>query len=98
MKLKLCNNGLSVVGTNEHGMNISYSIEAEEYKQWLSDGNTPEPEFTDEELATIEIASRKQEALSYLDNTDWYVTRKSETGVDIPIEISIKRAEARLII
>ena len=25
-------------------------IEHEEYKQWLSEGNTPEPEFTDAEL------------------------------------------------
>jgi len=27
------------------------SIESEEYKQWLSEGNTPEPEFTEAELA-----------------------------------------------
>ena len=50
MKLKLCNNGLSVFGINEQGQNVSYSIEAEEYKQWLAEGNTPEPEFTEEEL------------------------------------------------
>lgn len=25
----------------------------EEYKQWLSEGNTPEPEFTEEELRTL---------------------------------------------
>ena len=98
MKLKLCNNGLSVVGVNEKGMFISYSIEAEEYKQWLSEGNIPEPEFTAEELVAIELANKKQEALSYLVSTDWYVTRKLETGVEIPIEIFIKRAEARLIL
>lgn len=62
MKLKLCNNGLSVVGKNEYGMYISYSIEAEEYKQWLQQGNIPEPEFTDEELNQQRIASIKQKA------------------------------------
>ena len=32
----------------------------EEYKQWLAEGNTPEPEFTDEELAQqIEDAKPK---------------------------------------
>lgn len=50
INLKLCNNGLSVVGINEKGETVSYLIEAEEYKRWLSEGNTPEPEFTDAEL------------------------------------------------
>ena len=74
------------------------NIDYEEYKLWLSEGNIPEPEFTDEELVAIEITNKKQEALSYLGSTDWYVTRKLETGVEIPIEIFIKRAEARLIL
>lgn len=50
MILKLCNNGKSVIGTREDGATVSYSIEAEEYKQWLLDGGIPEPEFTDIEL------------------------------------------------
>lgn len=44
MIFKLCNNGKSVIGTKEDGAMVSYSIEAEEYKAWLSEGNTPEPE------------------------------------------------------
>ena len=51
MKLKLCNNGLSVVGIREDGAIISYSINAEEYKQWIAEGNEPEAEFTEEEVA-----------------------------------------------
>jgi hypothetical protein len=42
--------------------------------------------------------SREQiqaEAKFYLSSTDWYVTRKIETGKEIPEEVSIKRAEAR---
>lgn len=50
MTLKLTNNGLSVYGIREDGANVSYSVEAEEYKQWLAEGNTPEPEFTEAEL------------------------------------------------
>jgi len=64
MTLKLCNNGLCVYGTREDGATISYSIEAEEYKQWLSEGNTPEPEFTQAELDAIAKEQAKQEALT----------------------------------
>jgi len=36
----------------------------EEYKQWLSEGNTPEPEFTKAELDAIAKEQAKQEALT----------------------------------
>jgi len=36
----------------------------EEYKQWLSEGNTPEPEFTQAELDAITKEQTKQEALT----------------------------------
>ena len=36
------------------------------------------------------------ESLAYLASTDWYVTRKFETGVAIPQEVLIKRQESRL--
>jgi hypothetical protein len=36
-----------------------------------------------------------QESLKYLTETDWYVTRKQETGVDIPEDILTKRQAAR---
>lgn len=54
MNLKLCNSGKSVFGTDDSGNTVSYSIKAEEYMKWLSEGNTPEPEFTDEELISID--------------------------------------------
>ena len=34
----------------------------EEYKNWLSEGNTPEPEFTEEELAQQELEAKIAEA------------------------------------
>ena len=65
-------------------------------KQWLLEGNTPEPEFTEEEIATQLQQTINSEALSYLSSTDWYVTRQSETGVTVLPEILTARAEARL--
>lgn len=45
--------------------------EYELIKQWLAEGNTPEPEFTDEEIleANMELNKRKHE--TYLKDTEW---------------------------
>jgi hypothetical protein len=69
--------------------------EYEAIKQWLAEGNTPEPEFTEAELAERELAKVKAEAQTYLSSTDWYVTRQSETGVVIPTDVLEARAKAR---
>lgn len=68
--------------------------EYEAIKEWLKD-NTPEPEFTDEEIAQQEQEKINAEALEYLASTDWYVVRFSETGTAIPDEVKAKRQEAR---
>jgi len=49
------------------GATVSYSIEAEEYKQWLSEGNTPEPEFTQAELEAKVQMEAKAERLKQLE-------------------------------
>lgn len=74
--------------------------EYELIKQWLSEGNIPEPEFTVEELAQQELQKKKQEALQYLEDTKWYIERLSDpsSGKAIPEEVLAKRAEARLIL
>lgn len=51
-----------------------------------------EPEFRAAEIQRVV----SEEARKFLASTDWYVVRKLETGVEIPTEISIARAEARL--
>lgn len=106
MTLKLCNNGLSVIGTREDGATVSYSIEAEEYKQWLSEGNTPEPEFTKAELKLQKDSEAKKEAQAYLASTD-YINNKFNEEVLLNKELTQaqfakkfktildKRAEAR---
>lgn len=63
-------------------------------------------EITLEEFNTIKdsinrvdpVLEEKAKAKAYLRDTDWYVTRKMETGVGIPEEVTIKRAEARALI
>ena len=99
-KFKLCNNGLSVVGRIEDGVTVSCLIEAEEYKQWLSEGNTPEPEFTEEELRVTSVNKQIQEAKTYLASTDFYMTvdKYAELDEARKVELTTKRAEAREVI
>ena len=52
-------------------------------------------EPTAEEIANNLVASENYLARKYLAETDWYVTRKAETGKAIPDEILTKRQEAR---
>ena len=70
----------------------------EDYKLWLEDGNIPEPEFTEEELAQQELQVKLQEAQAYLNNTDWYYARKAETGEEVPVEVVEKRLASRKLI
>lgn len=95
--VKIQDQGYLLNGT----MNVPKADSNREYeliKQWLSEGNIPEPEFTDEELIAIEIANKKQEAKAYLANTAWYIERLNDpsSGKAIPEEVLAKRAEARL--
>jgi hypothetical protein len=50
----------------------------EEYKQWLSEGNTPEPEFTEAELEAKELQTKLNEALTYLTSTDWITAKYND--------------------
>lgn len=52
-------------------------------------------EPTAEEIANNLVASENYSARKYLADTDWYVTRKAETGKAIPDDILTKRQEAR---
>ena len=84
-------------------MNVPKAEGNREYeliKQWLSEGNIPEPEFTDEELAQQELNKKKQEALQYLADTAWYIERLADpsSGKAIPEDVLTKRAEAREIL
>lgn len=70
--------------------------EYELIKEWLSQGNVPEPEFTEEELAQQVINAKVQESKQYLQATDhkFYLGYKPKEGEDLAT-IEAKRDEAR---
>lgn len=74
--------------------------EYELIKQWLSEGNIPEPEFTEEELQITSINKQIQEAKTYLVSTDFYMTvdKYAELDEARKVELTTKRAEAREVI
>ncbi|MFT5452868.1 MAG: hypothetical protein ACI9N9_002366 [Enterobacterales bacterium] len=67
-----------------------------EIQEWISEGNTPDPEFTDAEIAANTQQVINQVNLAYLARTDWYVIRKADSGEAVPTEVTDARAEARL--
>lgn len=79
---------------------VDGNIDYEEYKQWLVDGNIPEPEFTEEELAKQESDRQIAESKTYLASTDFYMTVDKYVELDeaIKVELTTKRAEARELI
>lgn len=68
----------------------------EEYKQWLSEGNTPEPEFCEEEIVAQELAKKIQEAKDFLNRTDrkFFNGYKPKDGEDL-VALELQRDEAR---
>ena len=62
---------------------------------WIAEGNTPAPEYTEAEIAANTRAELNATSRAYLASTDWYVTRRSDTGEAIPTDIDTARAEAR---
>ena len=71
---------------------IDGNREYELIKQWLSEGNIPEPEFTDEELTTIELNKKIAYATEYLNSTDWVKDYKlrHDLGIELISESSSK--------
>lgn len=51
--------------------------------------------FAPEKPQELIDQQRIAELQKYLDDTDWYVTRYSETGVEIPEEVKAERQKAR---
>ena len=62
---KLSSNGTVVQRTNENGIQTSflldvYSDESSKYKAWLAEGNTPDPEFSLDEIKGRRVREIKQ--------------------------------------
>lgn len=89
---KLANNWLSVNKFINGEQIGGILVEAEEYKQWLSDGGIPEPEFSAEELEAQRLvkelaeqsAQRKSDMIEgevyTLNGTDYQVSFTKDDG------------------
>lgn len=86
----LLNNVMHVPG------NAPGNREYELIKEWLAQGNVPESEFTEAELAQQVIKAKVQEAKQYLQATDhkFYLGYKPKEGEDL-VAIEAKRDEVR---
>ena len=51
--------------------------------------------FSKEEIAQIELQKSIDKAKQYLTQTDWYCSRKVDSGKEIPQEVILARAAAR---
>ena len=92
--VKIENDGFRVNGN----MCVPVSLDNADYvlvAEWIAEGNTPEPEFTDAEIAANAQAELNVTSRAYLASTDWYVTRHAETGVTIPSDVTTAREAAR---
>ncbi len=61
------------------------------------DGSKIQP-ITQEQLDTHLLEVQAKDAQQYLNDTDWYVLRRADLGVDIPAQITTKRQECRSLI
>jgi len=72
----------------------------DEYGVWpITDADVPEDQkiiLSEEQITETERAVLRRNAKAYLKETDWYVSRYSETGTEIPEDILTKRAQARI--
>ena len=63
------------------------------YSGYDSDGNLVEKTLST--LQSLKVTESKSSSASYLSNSDWYVTRKSEENTAIPAEITAYRTAVR---
>ena len=63
-------------------------------QEWIAEGNTPTPQYTDEEIAATAQAELNVSSQAYLASTDWYITRHAETAEAVPTAITLARATA----
>ena len=62
----------------------------------LSDPSKTPPQPNADELANDLKRHKADEAKRYLAETDWYASRKAETGKAIPDDVLAKRVQARI--
>lgn len=64
-------------------------------QEWIAEGNEPEPEFTEDEIATKEKEGLNSLAKKYLADTDWYELRAIRNPAKpAPQDVADKREAA----
>lgn len=58
------------------------NVDYEEYKQWLSEGNTPEPEFNKQELIEQFQTKFRFDRDTLLKNVDIEINKSEDNGLD----------------
>tara|TARA_R110000737_G_C14185611_1_gene414318 strand:+ start:199 stop:507 length:309 start_codon:yes stop_codon:yes gene_type:complete len=87
-----------LVNGNMSVPNSAGNSDYHDVQEWIAEGNTPDPEYTDAEKAANAQAEINAINQAYLDDTDKFVIRFSETGVSMPDGMGAARAAARLLI
>ena len=89
MKLKISGSGFRDLDNP----NINwYSNENSEVKQWLSEGNIPEPEFTDEELVKQKQDEFRAKRNILLDKVDKDINKAEDLGKDSTVLRTYRQA------
>lgn len=77
---------------NIHVPKADGNREYEIIKQWLAEGNTPEPEFTEEELVTQKQNEFREERNALLDKVDKAINKAEDLGNDSTVLRTYRQA------
>jgi hypothetical protein len=80
ISVKLQSSGWLLNG-NMHVPDAPGNKERETILKWIAEGNTPEPEFTEEELAANQKAKAVSDARALLASTDWILSKYTDLVV-----------------
>lgn len=72
--------------------NAPGNTEYELIKQWIAEGNTPEPEFTEEELVTQKQNEFREERNALLDKVDKAINKAEDLGNDSTVLRTYRQA------
>lgn len=82
MKIKIQTYNGEFSGYKVNGNSFFPKENCEQVKQWIAEGNTPEPEFTDEELVTQKQNEFRAERNTLLDRADKAINKAEDLGKD----------------
>lgn len=77
---------------NIHVPKADGNREYEIIKQWIAEGNTPEPEFTEEELVTQKQNEFRAERNALLDKVDKLINKAEDLGNDSTVLRTYRQA------